>query len=58
MGYISFVGIISFIKKVIIVVLILTLTSCAVLNFPDQVHEEIYNQVDNQMSKDIEFGHR
>lgn len=45
-------------KLLITLIIMITFTSCAVLNFPDQVHEEIYNQVDNQMLKDIEFGHR
>lgn len=46
-------------KKLLITLLIMiTFTSCAVLDFPDKTHEEIYNQVDNQMSQDIEFGRR
>lgn len=58
MGLFSFMGVISFTKKVIAAILTLTLTSCAVLDFPDKTHEEIYNQVDDQMSQDIEFGRR
>ena len=38
--------------------MLITFASCAVLDFPDPVHEEIYNQKDDQMSKDINFGHR
>lgn len=46
-------------QKIIQAILALSLlTSCAVLDFPDAQHEEIYSQVDNQMSKDIEFGKR
>ena len=46
-------------QKIIQAILALSLlTSCAVLDFPDAQHEEIYNQIDNQMSNDIQFGRR